>query len=112
MTGSSMSVVELPRVIPIQPGRPEWGDAARPIRALTRAIAMERDAWTPERAAQISSLFDSHHLPSWLGNVADRTQDQRVNRRVIEMPAGDPGLVVSPMGPSSVEGCSAHPVAH
>jgi SAM-dependent methyltransferase len=54
-----MSMVELPRVIPDQPGRPDWGDVARPMRELTRAIAMDRDAWTPERAAQIVSLFDS-----------------------------------------------------
>ena len=54
-----MSMVELPRVVPEQPGRPVWGDAAREMRELTRAISMNRDAWTPERAAQITSLFDS-----------------------------------------------------
>jgi SAM-dependent methyltransferase len=54
-----VSIVELPRVIPDSPGRPEWGDAARPMRELTRAIAMDPDAWTPERAAQMTSLFDS-----------------------------------------------------
>jgi SAM-dependent methyltransferase len=54
-----MSIVRLPRVIAEQPGRPEWGDAARPMRELTRAIALDRDAWTPERAAQIASFFDS-----------------------------------------------------
>jgi hypothetical protein len=54
-----MNLVELPRVIPEQPGRHVWGDAARPMRELTRAIAFERDAWTPERQAQIASFFDS-----------------------------------------------------
>jgi hypothetical protein len=54
-----MSMVELPRVIPDQPGRPEWRDAARPMQELTRAISLDRDAWTPERRAQISSLFDA-----------------------------------------------------
>jgi SAM-dependent methyltransferase len=54
-----MSMVELPRAIPDQPGRPDWGDAARPMRELTRAISLDRDAWTPERRAQITSLFDS-----------------------------------------------------
>jgi SAM-dependent methyltransferase len=29
------------------------------MRELTRSIAMDRDAWTSERAAQVSSLFDS-----------------------------------------------------
>jgi SAM-dependent methyltransferase len=54
-----MSMTELPRVLLEQPGRPEWGDAARPMRELTRAIALDRDAWTPERAAQIAAMFDS-----------------------------------------------------
>jgi SAM-dependent methyltransferase len=54
-----MGLVELPRIVADRPGRPEWGDAARPMRELTRAIATEPDAWTPERAAQISSFFDS-----------------------------------------------------
>src|SRR5262245_47858747 len=54
-----MTMVELPRVIPDRPGRPEWGDAARPMRELTRSIALEADAWTPARAAQIAELFDS-----------------------------------------------------
>jgi SAM-dependent methyltransferase len=54
-----MSMVELPRVIPDQLGRPDWGDAARPMRELTRAISMDGDVWTPERRAQIASLFDS-----------------------------------------------------
>jgi SAM-dependent methyltransferase len=54
-----MSLVELPRVIPDRPGRPRWGDAARPMRELTRAIARDPDAWTPEQQAQIVSLFDS-----------------------------------------------------
>lgn len=54
-----MNLVELPRVIANQPGRPEWGDAARPMRELTRAISQGRDAWTPERLSQIRSFFDS-----------------------------------------------------
>jgi SAM-dependent methyltransferase len=29
------------------------------MRELTRQIAMDRDAWTPERAAQITALFDA-----------------------------------------------------
>jgi SAM-dependent methyltransferase len=54
-----MNMVELPRVVADRPGRPVWGDAAREMRALTRAIALERDAWTPERKAQIASFFDA-----------------------------------------------------
>jgi SAM-dependent methyltransferase len=52
-------MIELPRVIADQPGRPEWGDAARPMRELTRAIATGGDAWSPDRRAQIAALFDS-----------------------------------------------------
>jgi SAM-dependent methyltransferase len=54
-----MTFVELPSVIPNRPGRPEWGDTVRPMRELTRAIAMDGGAWTPERLAQIASFFDS-----------------------------------------------------
>src|SRR5437016_4427953 len=57
--GRSMPLIELPRVIPDRPGRPEWGEAAAPMRELTRAIALEPGAWTPERANQITTLFDS-----------------------------------------------------
>jgi SAM-dependent methyltransferase len=54
-----MTLVELPRLIVETPGRPEWGDAAVFMRDLTAEIAMTADAWTPERAAQMASLFDS-----------------------------------------------------
>src|SRR5262249_12588885 len=54
-----MSMVELPRAIPDRPGRPEWGEAARPMRELTRKIATDPAPWTPERAAQITSFFDA-----------------------------------------------------
>jgi SAM-dependent methyltransferase len=54
-----MRLVELPRVVSDQPGRPEWGEAARPMRELTRSIAFDAETWTPDRAAQIASLFDS-----------------------------------------------------
>ncbi len=54
-----MSLTELPRIVPDRPGRPVWGDAAEPMRALTRALAFSDDAWTDERRAQIASFFDS-----------------------------------------------------
>jgi SAM-dependent methyltransferase len=59
-----VSLVELPRVIAALPGRPVWGDAARPMQDLTRAIALGDGAWTPERRAQIGALFDSL-APGW-----------------------------------------------
>jgi SAM-dependent methyltransferase len=52
-------LTELPRVIPLKPARPEWGGAAVFMRELTREIAIDANAWTPERAAQMTSLFDS-----------------------------------------------------
>jgi SAM-dependent methyltransferase len=60
----STTMLELPRVIPERLGRPEWGDVARPIRDLTRAIATDSGAWTSERAAQITSFFDAQ-ASSW-----------------------------------------------
>ena len=53
-----MTLVELPRVVPAPPGRFEWGDAKREMNELTRTLATEPDAWTPERAAQIAAFFD------------------------------------------------------
>jgi SAM-dependent methyltransferase len=79
------NLVELPRVIPNQAGRPSWGDAARPMRELTRAIAMERDAWTRERAAQIASFFDSQ-ASSW----RDRDVPERHDALVDALARGGP----------------------
>lgn len=59
-----MSLLELPRVIAESPGRPIWGEAARPMQDLTRAIARGDRAWTPERKEQIAALFDSL-APGW-----------------------------------------------
>jgi SAM-dependent methyltransferase len=54
-----MSLVELPRIVPDRPDRPDLGDVVRPMQELTRAIAWEPDAWTPDRKTQIASLFDA-----------------------------------------------------
>jgi SAM-dependent methyltransferase len=59
-----VSLVELPRVIAAPPDRPVWGDAARPMQELTRAIALGDGVWTPERKEQIAGLFDSL-APGW-----------------------------------------------
>jgi SAM-dependent methyltransferase len=80
-----MSMVELPRVIPDQPGRPDWGDAARPMQALTRAISIGGDVWTPERRAQIASLFDSL-ASGW----RDRDAPQRHDALVDALARGGP----------------------
>jgi SAM-dependent methyltransferase len=58
-SGSDAHLVELPRIVPDRPGRPDLGDVTGPMQALTRAIATEPDAWTAERKAQIASLFDT-----------------------------------------------------
>jgi hypothetical protein len=73
-----MNMVELPRAIPDQRGRPEWGEVARPMRELTRAIALDRDTWTPERAAQIASFFDAQ-ASSWRDRDAPERHDALVD---------------------------------
>ena len=52
-------LTELPRVIADKPGRPDLGDLAAHMRALTLEIAMNAGAWTPERTAQMIGFFDS-----------------------------------------------------
>ncbi|MGZ6896837.1 MAG: class I SAM-dependent methyltransferase [Acidimicrobiia bacterium] len=54
-----MTLTELPRVVPERPGRPRLADAARPMQDLTRTLATDPAGWTPERAEQVASLFDS-----------------------------------------------------
>jgi hypothetical protein len=54
-----MALSELPRIVPMQSARPDLAEIARPMQELTRAIATDRDAWTPERVAQMTALFDS-----------------------------------------------------
>jgi SAM-dependent methyltransferase len=80
-----MNLVELPRVVPDQPGRPVWGDAARPMRELTRAIAVDRAEWTRQRAAEIGSFFDSV-ASSW----RDRDTPERHDALVDALARGGP----------------------
>jgi SAM-dependent methyltransferase len=54
-----MSLIELPRVVAERPDRPDLGDLTRRMQELTRAIALEPGAWTPDRKAHIASLFDA-----------------------------------------------------
>jgi SAM-dependent methyltransferase len=52
-------LTELPRVMADRPDRPDLGDLAVHMRELTRQIAMDPDAWTPERVSQMVGFFDS-----------------------------------------------------
>jgi SAM-dependent methyltransferase len=52
-------LTELPRVTANKPDRPDLGDLAVHMGELTRQIAMEPDAWTPERVSQMIGFFDS-----------------------------------------------------
>ena len=52
-------LTELPRVIADKPERPDLGDIATYMRALTREIAMDTNTWTPERLAEMIGWFDS-----------------------------------------------------
>ena len=52
-------LTDLPRVIADKPDRPDLGDLAAQMRALTLEIAMNADAWTPDRTTQMTGFFDS-----------------------------------------------------
>jgi len=54
-----MTLVELPRVVPEKAGRPDLGELARRMRALTVAIATDDTTWTKDRAAEVGGFFDS-----------------------------------------------------
>ena len=54
-----MTLTELARVVPDEPGRPDMGDVATYMRGLTQQIATDATAWTPELAQQISAFFDA-----------------------------------------------------
>jgi hypothetical protein len=53
-----VAFVELVPVIEAKPRRPEVGFAAA-MQELTRGVAFKPAAWTRERAAQMTALFDS-----------------------------------------------------
>lgn len=50
-------IEHLPRVAPAEP-KQGIGGPDHPIRIVTREIAFEKGAWTPERAAKVAKLFD------------------------------------------------------
>ena len=54
-----MALVELARVVPERPGRPDLGDLARQMRELTLSIATHDGVWTKDRAAEVGGFFDS-----------------------------------------------------
>jgi SAM-dependent methyltransferase len=57
-------LTELPRVIADNPERPDLGELAASMQELTRHIATDREAWTPEKATEMLRLFDSL-APAW-----------------------------------------------
>jgi len=57
-------LVELPTTIPPKPDRPDIGGADHPMRLVTRELAFEPDAWTPQRATEVAALFDML-APTW-----------------------------------------------
>ncbi|HET7489058.1 MAG TPA: methyltransferase domain-containing protein [Acidimicrobiales bacterium] len=48
----------LPRLVPLDPGRPEMSEERRPIREVTRQVAFDAGRWTAERKANVNALFD------------------------------------------------------
>jgi len=52
-------IERLARVDECPPDRPELAGPDHPIRQMTRQIAFESGAWTPERRAKVAELFDT-----------------------------------------------------
>jgi len=52
-------IEQLPRIHPLEPGRPAVGGPDHPMRKVTQQVAFEPDGWTPDRAAKVAALFDS-----------------------------------------------------
>lgn len=62
------------RVIPCPPDRPEVGGPDHPMRKVTRQVAFEPGAWTPERAAKVGELFDAM-ASGWSERTSTERQD-------------------------------------
>jgi SAM-dependent methyltransferase len=54
-----MPLTELPTIITMKPDRPAVGGPDHPMRLLTAEVANSSSAWTPRRADEVSTLFDS-----------------------------------------------------
>ncbi|MGH9177011.1 MAG: class I SAM-dependent DNA methyltransferase [Acidimicrobiales bacterium] len=63
----------LQRVVPAGAGRPSLPEEHGPIRTITRHVAFDPSAWTPERAGKVAALFDSL-APDWDGGPAVRRE--------------------------------------
>lgn len=63
----------LERVVAAPPGRPTLEPDRRPIREVTRQVAFDPGAWTPERAARVVELFDGL-APDWNSRAGVRTE--------------------------------------
>jgi SAM-dependent methyltransferase len=48
----------LTTLVPAAPDRPNLAGPDHPIRKVTQSIAFRSDGWTPERAANVTQLFD------------------------------------------------------
>jgi SAM-dependent methyltransferase len=86
-------ITELPVVIERPDRSATWGEAAvdHPMRKVTRAVAFEPDAWTPERQAEVAALFDEL-APGWNSrDVPDRhwTIDDALDRGLAAAPVSD-----------------------
>jgi SAM-dependent methyltransferase len=74
-TGSMPSQIRtLETVVPAQPDRPALAGPDHPMRKVTRQVAFESGAWTPERAAKVAQLFDAM-APEWGARTSQERQD-------------------------------------
>lgn len=61
-------------MIEAAPQRPQLAGPDHPIRKMTRQIAFESGAWTPERAQKVTQLFDSM-APDWGKRTSQERRD-------------------------------------
>jgi SAM-dependent methyltransferase len=59
-----VTVRQLPRVLQPKTSQPSPVGDEHPIRRLTREVAFDQEAWTPEQAADLGVLFDQL-APEW-----------------------------------------------
>jgi SAM-dependent methyltransferase len=64
----------LARLDEMPPDRPEMAGPDHPIRKMTREIAFEPGAWTPERKTKVAELFDTM-APEWNKRTSAERQE-------------------------------------
>ena len=85
-------IQRLERVLPEAPGRPDPLAFAELMQKTTREIAFSPDAWTNERAQQMTTLFD--RLASSWRDRADEARDAALEDALTRGGVGSAGLAL------------------